>query len=205
MENNNIIDLGKSIELPEKKTIKDIEFKQENLEKIKSNKNILTELNYGISGIINLYSNNNEFGYIDILNACIDPNGGNNPLKIIFIESLINFGEALVSYKIQSEKYSKTPIFTKAQLEASQGRADIMYQIEKQKVMQEVAAQFQITLSKLFDTIMYFIGVKDSKDNLCEELSKIYLDIDQPTPENIANQLALLTNDLVELINKEGK
>lgn len=205
MEDNKIINLEKTIVLPQKKTLKDVNFKQENYTSINHYKENLEMIYNGLSQIIDLYTNNTEFGYLDVLNACINSDHDNiSYYKMIFVNNLIEFGQILISYKIQSEKYSKTPIFTKAQLEATGGQADTLFKLEKQKVMQDVAMQFQVSLNKLFDIIMYFIGIKSSKDEICEQISDIYINnIEQPTPENIAKQVILLAKDLINLVEGE--
>lgn len=156
-----------------------------------------------LNKIENLNPKTDVFGYIDML-ECIDVDNMNNPypddiphelLYNKYTDIIMDLGLTMADAVYIQEKYSKAPIFTKAQLEATKGQASMLWEMERNKVMQEVTVKIQVLLDKLLDFILYIMGISSSNDDLATEIVSRYIPSGDISHIDILKSYIELAND----------
>ena len=158
-----------------------------------------------------------DFGYMDILYTVI--NGGNtcinypslefslrfNQFISIFNDNLINFGITLGSHLELSRNYKEKPVWTAQEIASVKGNVaqlDAMYQVQMQSQMQQLQVQFTDICERLFDCILFTIGVKSTHEDIRTAA------INEFFPSSIEDPIELLDihTDLIKAIDgKHGK
>ena len=162
-------------------------------------------ISIGLSKILNKIDNlgkDSQFGYIDAL-ECVDPDNMdlvfNEPPTELFYskysDTIIDIGLTMAASIAIQEKYGKQPIFTNAQLEATKGQAQMLWEMEKQKAVQDVTIRIQDLLDRLLDLILYLMGIHTSNDPTAMDIVDKYIPRGHVDPRDIIEACIKLTHD----------
>ena len=153
--------------------------------------------------INNLDPKTGNFGYIDVL-ECIDVDNMDDPypddiphesMYNKYTDIIMDIGLTMADAVYAQAKYEKAPIFTNAQLEATKGQANMLWEMERNKVMQEITLKIQVLLDKLLDLILYLMGINSSNDELANEIVAAYVPNGNVTPRDILISYINLSSD----------
>ena len=158
---------------------------EDNSEYLKLNFKYLKPMKNKIMDLYNLYlDNKNEdkssetFGYLDILHKVIHGGYLNYygltevefvQLINVFNDNLINFGITLGSHLELVRNYKEKPVWTAQEIASVRGNVaqlDAVYQAQMQGQMRQLQIQFTDICERLFDCILYVIGVKSAHSEI---------------------------------------